>query len=355
VIVAALAVGAAVGAVALAAWSFGRRHPRRKPAIAVLALSVAMVGPPSWTHTANATERAPGHTLTFSQLSRELAAGARTRHLPAHLDPPLSRASAAKPIISGNGCEVSRKGLMSKPCIYGDERSRTSIVLLGDSHAAAWFPALDLIGKLQHWRLVVMTKAGCPPAEVDIDAWFRHGAPYVECTQWRSNTKAQIAALHPALVLVTTATYLEEPEARPSTGVPTDNGSTWQDGWAAIFSFLRGATRHVIFISDGPTLRVRAPGCVSRHKSDVRRCNTRRSSGIRLPTIRAREMAVARREGVDVIDPVSWFCTRTTCPVIVNHIVLYRDNAHMTPPWSRFIAPLLAHAIVPIVQTSSGA
>ena len=54
--------------------------------------------------------------------------------------------------------------LKSDPCIYGATTSHTSVVLFGDSHAAAWFPALDLISKQQHWRLVIFTKDVVPTA-----------------------------------------------------------------------------------------------------------------------------------------------------------------------------------------------
>lgn len=294
----------------------------------------------------------PGKTLTASRLSHELAVAARMRKMPARLDPPLRAASAAKPVITRNGCHDGRAGVTIRECIYGDRSSHTSIVLFGDSHAAAWFPALNLIGRQRHWRLVVMTKSGCPPAEVDI---VRDGVPYRQCTRWRTAAMAQIAAVHPALVVAATASYHEEPAARPLPGVPTGDGSAWQDGWAAIFTFLRRSAGHVLFISDVPTLRVKAPECISLHESDIRRCNTKRSAAVRQPTVKAQEIDLARRNQVNVIDPTPWFCARRACPVIVDHVILYRDGAHMTPSWSRFIAPVLGNAIAPILQGQASA
>jgi hypothetical protein len=87
-----------------------------------------------------------------------------------------------------------------------------------------------------------------------------------------------------------------------------------------------------------------------RHESDVRRCNTERSAAVRQPAVKAQEMDLARRNGVDAIDPMSWFCTPKACPVVVDHIIVYRDGAHMTPAWSRFIAPVLADAIAPVLR-----
>ena len=152
--------------------------------------------------------------------------------------------------------------------------------------------------------------------------------------------------LHPSLVIVAWARWLEEPEARPLVGVPSGYGSTWQDGVAASFSFLRHAARHVIFISDIPTLGSRAPVCLSEHKFDVQACTPTRSVATWLPVVKGEELALARHERVNSIDPTSWFCTPTRCPLIVGDILLYRDNSHMTADWARFIAPMLANSIL---------
>jgi len=288
-------------------------------------------------------------TLTPSRLAADLVAATKIKRIPASLAPSPSTASRDKPIIATNGCNLGHAETRSRPCLYGDPTSHTYVVLFGDSHAAAWFPALELISRQQHWRLAVFTKDGCPPAEVNIAAWFRRGAPYSECTRWRNNAKAQIAALHPALVVVTTATYLEEPEARPERGVPDLYASIWEDGLGAIFRFMHRAARATVFISDVPTIKEWVPPCVSSHMSDVSACNTNRRVANLLWGVKAKEIEVARSTGVSPIDPRPWFCASRTCPVIVGHILLYRDNAHMTPQWSRFIAPVFASAIVPLV------
>jgi hypothetical protein len=291
--------------------------------------------------------------LTTIQLTADLAAGAMIRHVPGDLEPPLTVAGAAEPIIVKNGCHLSRTGLRSEPCVYGDTTSRTTVVVFGDSHAAYWFPALDVISRQQHWRLVDLTKDGCPVAEVNIAAWFRHGGPYPECTDWRATAMAQIAALHPALVIASEARYLEEPEARPLAGVPTGDGSAWLNGLVAVFSFLNRSARHVVFISDVPTPEQYPPGCLSRHVSNVPTCDTKLSAAIRLPDVKRAEFELAGREHVDWVDPTSWFCTSTTCPVIVGNLLVYRNIAHIEPAWSRFIAPVLADAIVPIMGSAA--
>jgi hypothetical protein len=156
--------------------------------------------------------------------------------------------------------------------------------------------------------------------------------------------------MHPLLVVVTWARYIEVPEAAPLPGVPAGAGSTWQNGVAAILDFLHRAAQHTVFISDTPTIARSVPDCVAAHISSVRSCTTGRGAATLLPAVKSQELRIAAQENVDSIDPTSWFCTRRRCPVIVGNILLYRDRAHMVPAWSRFIAPVLADAIVPVVR-----
>jgi hypothetical protein len=129
--------------------------------------------------------------------------------------------------------------------------------------------------------------------------------------------------------------------------VATGYGSTWQDGVAAIFKFLSKAAQHTVFMSDTPTMSQLAPDCVSGHLDDVYPCTTPLTAAIRLPDVKSQELALAKQFGITAVDPTSWFCTPSRCPVIVGNIIMYRDEAHMTPAWSDFIAPVWAASFVP--------
>ncbi|MGO9908879.1 MAG: acyltransferase family protein [Solirubrobacteraceae bacterium] len=306
-------------------------------AIAIVVLSGSLVGPLSSTGAAPA--RLPAaHKL--ASLRADLIAGARTIKVPSNLRPPLDSMASALPRTIADGCELAYGRDQINPCIYGDRSSHTTVVLFGDSHAGHWFDALNWISEQRHWRLVVVTKEGCTPAEVT----FRDDATSL-CARWREKATARIARLHPALVIVSWARWIE-PEASRTAGVPAGYGGAWPDGVAAIFQFLRRSAKHVIFISDTPYLPRSAPDCVAAHLSDVRRCTVRRSDATILPAIKAAELRIAKREHINSIDPTSWFCAPKICPVIVGNILVYHDKSHMTSEWSRYLAPVLGNAIM---------
>jgi hypothetical protein len=295
-----------------------------------LVVSAAGASPPS-THSAE---------LTTGKLAADLRAAAGIRTVPSNLRPPLSAASNDVPLIRTNGCQLEFGPVNSKPCVYGDAGSVTSVVLFGDSHAAAWFPALNAISKRHHWRLLIFVKSACPAEDVDI---VRNGVPYGDCPVWRSNTEQAIAKLDPALVVVASWQYVNG--MRAEAGVPAGHGGTWQNGVAATFGFLRHAAQHTLYITDDPTLPHSAPDCLSAHRSDVQRCSVSTKQGFRYPQYTADELRIAAQAHISAVNADSWFCTSTTCPMIVNNILLYRDDQHMTPQWSSFLAPLLDAAM----------
>ncbi len=311
-------------------------------AIAVVVLSGSLVGPLASKGAAPARLAVPNN---LASLQADLIAGAQATGVPSNLRPPLSALASALPRVIANGCELGPGHAEIKPCIYGDRGSPTTTVLFGDSHAGHWFDALDWIAKRRHWRLVVITKQGCTPAEVTL-----RDTQNSECSDWREKAKARIAGLHPALVIVSWARWLESWASRKA-GVPAGYGGPWQDGVDAIFQFLRRSTKRVIFISDTPYPLHSAPDCVAAHLSELRACTRQQRDATVLPAIKAAELRIAKQEQIDTIDPSSWFCTPSICPVIVGNVLVYHDKSHMTPEWSRFIAPVLGNAILRIMNS----
>jgi len=44
---------------------------------------------------------------------------------------------------------------------------------------------------------------------------------------------------------------------------------------------------------------------------------------------------------MEFIDTTDWFCTETTCPMMIGDILLYRDATHLSTTASEFMRPML--------------
>jgi SGNH domain-containing protein len=291
------------------------------PATAALVL-VAAVGI-SWSIPSPPT-LAAGKAEGAARLDRTLALQRSATALrPSPLDADADRGRSY-----ADGCLVEAEGTRSPACVYGDPGSATTVVLFGDSHAMQWFPALDRIARRRGWRLVQLTKAGCPPPDVHV-VYAPLRREYPECDAWRADGLRRIARERPALVIATGSVQYRV------VGLGAEASMrALADGYAPT---LRRLDR-VIVLSDPPMPPRDIPVCVAGALDDLRRCAFPRRPAV------ARSAAIAaavRRAGVAVIDPVRRFCLATLCPAVIGDVLVYRNSGHITATYAGTLAPWL--------------
>ena len=90
-----------------------------------------------------------------------------------------------------DGCLVGIEGTNSNNCLYGDPHGDRTLILFGDSHAMQYFPALEELAEAHDWRLIALTKAECPPGEVEGPQQV-DDREYSQCDDWRKNSLERI-------------------------------------------------------------------------------------------------------------------------------------------------------------------
>jgi hypothetical protein len=55
--------------------------------------------------------------------------------------------------------------------------------------------------------------------------------------------------------------------------------------------------------------------------------------------------AAAAMKGAHLIDLTSYYCNDTNCPAVIGHVVVYRDQDHLTATYARTLAPYLGRAL----------
>lgn len=227
------------------------------------------------------------------------------------------------PLIYADGCQVGKSATTSPPCIYGDIHGTRSIFLFGDSHAAQWFPTMNLIALENGFKLVVLTKSSCPAASVRLaDQGAFRNAP---CQLWRENSFARIQKAHPWAVIISNFEHYSPP---PGTANST---LWWRKGVALTLSRLNRLAQHSIFIQDTPWPNRDIPSCLL--QESVASCQTPRP---------APQLWLSHRLGKSetIIDPTNWFCAKV-CPAILDGLVVYRDATHMSVDFASHLDSLL--------------
>ena len=272
-----------------------------------------------------------------------VAEGVDTEKVPKNLVPSLAGATGDKPIIYDDGCHLDAGSTEPGECVFGDTTSSFTVALFGDSHAAQWFNALDMIAKQRGWRLLSLTKLGCTPIE-QITYNSTVGATYPQCKPWRANVKKRLAAEKAAVVFISYSNRLQQ------VGVQQPfPDQVWLDGFAELIPELRAAGTEPILITDTPYPGRDVPICLSENVSSVRNCAFSREKGIRQSRLDA-NVAAAVDNGAQVLDVTNWMCTDKACPVIVGNLLVYRDSNHITTKYAEWLSPLIDTAVSPYVE-----
>ena len=88
---------------------------------------------------------------------------------------------------------------LARGVVAGARNGKERWVLLGDSHAEVWYPALSTLLAARGMELVLFTKAACPAM---LHAKRFHRMDYAACDQWRLDALAQIEKLRPSVLLL---------------------------------------------------------------------------------------------------------------------------------------------------------
>ncbi|MGW6940750.1 SGNH hydrolase domain-containing protein [Streptomyces xanthophaeus] len=266
----------------------------------------------------------------------------------------LTRTSAAPlddgPVVPGpvqarkdfppdGACQVAPAVTRSPDCLFGAVDSPDRIVLLGDSHAGQWFSPMLALASQRGWALQEFVKQGCPLPRLAVDN-PQLGRAYRECDTWRADTLERLRqGPRPRLIVISSLNrYTTDPQLLA-------------EGWEKTLAPLRETGVPIVYIEDTPVPGTDVPACVSGSPEEPAACAFRRAAAHQ-PDPLAQRIASGALPGVRSIsvNPVLCPGDGPTCPVVLDRILLYRDDAHLTNVAAVVLTPRLERLL-----TESGA
>jgi peptidoglycan/LPS O-acetylase OafA/YrhL len=233
------------------------------------------------------------------------------------------------------------------PCVFGDRNAKETVVLMGDSHAEHWLPAVDRMGKERGWKVIAMVKPACPVADIPELVNGRLKRRYTECTTWRRAMLRRIVGLRPMAVILSSYDHY-----MPARGKLAESGvtpATWRDGLRRTYSLLSFARINTIVMRDVPQPGFDVPACLSRRAAGapfrMRECEYDRDESVSPRAIAAQNEAARGLDRVAFVDMTDRLCARSPCAVALRGTVVYRDDDHLTATFSRAEAPVLGARI----------
>ncbi|EST37576.1 hypothetical protein N566_12260 [Streptomycetaceae bacterium MP113-05] len=267
--------------------------------------------------------------------ARALLAGGAPQRTADALRPLPEKATEDRGRVHRDGCLVSQRDTRSPACVYGDPSSDTTVVLYGDSHAMQYAPALDRVAEKRKWRLVVLTKSGCTPADLPIwnTALKRE---YTECAEWREQTLERIERDEKPAMVVTgnlaTVRSVSDGERQSR----EESARSVRSAYADTLERLQGADTRVVVLADNPHPPEDVPACVSAHLGDLTQCAVPERTGLSFAPVN--RQAAGDVSGARLVDPSEVLCQDGTCPAVAGNALVYRNGAHVTATFARTMA-----------------
>jgi peptidoglycan/LPS O-acetylase OafA/YrhL len=266
--------------------------------------------------------------------ARALLNHAKVPKLP--MRPTVLEAKSDLPPTTTDGCIGDFDDVDVINCTYGDKSATRIIALAGGSHAEHWITALDLLGRLHHFKVVTYLKMGCPLTTEEVPLVMGDNRPYPNCHEWNERVMSRLVSDHPNFVFTTSTRPWN---IKPGDVMPGTYIGVWQE--------FADAGIPVLAMRDTPWLvrdgKPYFPADCLASGGDAISCGIKRAEVLsdHNPT----EDFVAQFPLLKPLDMSNAVCREDFCRAAEGNILLYRDSHHISTTYMRTMTNELGRQI----------
>ncbi len=251
--------------------------------------------------------------------------------------------SAAYQDVGGRQCWSFTPSFPTRECTFGKRRSATNVVLIGNSHAGQWLPALQVVAREKDLRVTTYLASQC--ASADLLQTFKTVAFSEACREWARRTTAAVAQAQPDLVIMSNRVSMAALDEDLAGSLPL-----YEEGYRAVLTTLRAAGIPVLVIRDTPAPGFAVPTCIADAEQEYATCDGTRDDWLPAdPTIDA--VASLDDPGITVADLTDHICAGDECRVVNGGVITYFDASHLTATYAHTLAPYLEPFVMEALGT----
>ncbi|MFJ6535595.1 acyltransferase family protein [Paenarthrobacter sp. NPDC091711] len=260
------------------------------------------------------------------------------------LDPSLDALgnSAWAPEVFTDRCLTVPEDKWGVNCVYGDKNSVKVAVVMGDSMAASWMPAIRGALEPQGYRIEMLTRSACPVFNVvltkDQDA----------CASHRDASIQYVVENKPDLVIISNLDSIGNTVAGKDTALAMVE---WESAGKDSLTKLGNGSRIVMLSVPprGPNLNDCAVA-----GSTPQTCTAEIPTFWRSVTSREKAAVEAVKASIPVqyIDVANWFCTpQSVCPPAIGNNPVRVDGIHMVGSYTATLSTVMGEVLSAIPAT----
>ena len=229
------------------------------------------------------------------------------------------RFDLSKPAIYSNGCHLNQsESAIKESCAWGSTGPK--VLLVGDSHAAQWFPAFFKLATENKISLFSATKSSCP---ITSNIIYVAGKANISCQKWQENLLNFVKAKNFDLIVFSAFDH-NNYDVR---------GANWAGGVSKFIDLIY-AKNKVIQLIDTPKPYGDSVACLSSNAKNLKACEFPIQKVIKIENLK-----------VKYIDPTPWLCPNK-CVAVLNGVNTYRDGSHISVSAAEFLAPQIERALL---------
>lgn len=238
------------------------------------------------------------------------------------------------PVLYSMGCDDWINSSEVVICSFGVETASKTAVLMGDSIAAQWVPALIKIFTVNDWKLLVITKSSCPMIDKTI-FYKRIGRYYLECTEWRNKAISMLKQLKPNLLILGSSEAYD---------ISVDD---WKKYSERFLTKISKASDLIYLIRPTPLLPFDGPRCLTQNKQSIDTCKATVNTNKNTALWRATTNPLENYNNMRTVDMNDTICPLGECSAIHYGTVIYRDSQHLTSTYVEKLTPILQSKLEP--------
>jgi peptidoglycan/LPS O-acetylase OafA/YrhL len=286
----------------------------------------------------------PNVAQPSAALARAITTAAEATSWPT-LDPSLDQLGIKSAWAQWQGCRHTSEASLSS-CTFGDTGNNSKVaVVLGDSFAMAWLPAIRAALVPQHWVVYGLAKEECPAAFVSVLDEQRPPKYMPDCDSRHRWMLSETARLNPSLVILASAPTLDR-LASKATGSAAE--SEYQAGLEKTIGAIQSAGKSRIVTLSPPPISPDLQSCATVLAPPLNCLGKVSAEWWRLRTIDA---AAATATGTAYADTHLWFCTTyEACPSFVGSTPVRWDGGHLTNAYASSLGPEIADVVAEVMK-----
>jgi peptidoglycan/LPS O-acetylase OafA/YrhL len=244
-------------------------------------------------------------------------------------------------------CASVEAPVLLEGCSHGDQNARELVLVLGDSHALQWLPALDPAARDLGLRLTLSVLGSCPAIDV------RSADETPGCDERRAQIPALIDTLRPDLVVLAHSQGYLDTLVAPGDG-PADisRPALWQTALADFATSLKARDIPLLVMLDTPRYGRDPLECAARRR-DPQACSlTRSEAESNVALSHDSEIAALERAGYgEWMNPLPLLCDGNYCPLVTDSgVVTYHDEHHLTSTYTTTLSPALTRELSAVLN-----